>query len=176
VTAGVTIRAATVADVESVLPMVARVVALHEEWDAARYRALGDVVERYRSWLPERAGDARSVFLVASVGEGVVEGVMEGVVGFLVAGVEGNIPIYETVEFGFIHDMWVEPEWRCRGVAGALVREAVARFGGMGVKQVRLETAAGNEGARRVFAEAGFRVTAVEMSVEVDPNTLRTGR
>ena len=53
-TAGVTIRAATVADVESVLPMVARVVALHEEWDAARYRALGDVVERYRSWLPER--------------------------------------------------------------------------------------------------------------------------
>lgn len=167
-TAGVTIRAATVADVESVLPMVARVVALHEEWDAARYRALGDVVERYRSWLPERAGDARSVFLVASVGEGVV--------GFLVAGVEGNIPIYEVVEFGFIHDMWVEPEWRCRGVAGALVREAVSRFGGMGVKQVRLETAAGNEGARRVFAEAGFRVTAVEMAVEVDPNTLRTGR
>lgn len=171
-TAGVTIRAATVADVESVLPMVARVVALHEEWDAARYRALGDVVERYRLWLPERARDARSVFLVASAAGGAGE----RVVGFLVAGVEGNIPIYEVVEFGFIHDMWVEPEWRCRGVAGALVREAVARFGGMGVKQVRLETAAGNEGARRVFAEAGFRVTAVEMAVEVDPNTLRTGR
>lgn len=165
-TAGVTIRAATVADVESVLPMVARVVALHEEWDAARYRALGDVVERYRSWLPERARDARSVFLVAVEPGG-------GVVGFVVASVEGNIPIYEVKEFGFIHDMWVEPAWRGRGVAGGLARETLKRFWAMGVKQVRLETAAGNEGARRVFAEAGFRVTAVEMTADADPNTIR---
>ena len=33
-------------------------------------------------------------------------------VGFLIATVEREIPIYRLHEFGFIHDLWVEPEYR----------------------------------------------------------------
>ncbi|MFZ4573441.1 MAG: GNAT family N-acetyltransferase [Phycisphaerales bacterium] len=163
VTAGVVIRGAVAADVERVLPMVAGVVALHEEWDSARYGALPDVIERYRRWLPGRASDPRSVFLVAEAPAALV--------GFVVASVESNIPIYKVEEFGFVHDMWVEPAWRGRGIARGLATACVERFGAMGVRQIRLETAWRNEGARRVFRAAGFRETAVEMALDLPSPT-----
>jgi ribosomal protein S18 acetylase RimI-like enzyme len=84
-----------------------------------------------------------------------------------VATVEQEIPIYEVKEFGFIHDVWVEPPVRRMGVGRLLAQEAAARFRGMGVKQVRLDTAVANEGARRLFAGCGFRASATEMIVEV---------
>lgn len=148
------IRSATVEDVQAVLPMVRALCAMHGEMDSMRYGFLSDVVERYARWLPERAADARSVFVVAET---------ERVVGFLVATVEKNIPIYTLGEFGFIHDVWVDPRARGAGAARGMVSEAVAKFAAMGVKQVRLETAAANDGARKMFAACGFRVGAVEM-------------
>ena len=56
---------------------------------------------------------------------------------------------------------------RGRGLARALVREAVGRFARMGVTQVRLETARANDAARALFASCGFRVSSVEMLAEL---------
>ncbi|MGD9690119.1 MAG: N-acetyltransferase family protein [Phycisphaerales bacterium] len=149
------VRSATAADVPAVLPMVAAICALHEGLDPERYAMLPDVVARYERWLPQRATDPRSVFLVAE---------HEGrVIGFLVASIERNIPIYRLDEYAFIHDTWVEPGHRRRGVARELVREAVERFRALGVRQVRLETAGENEPARRLFASCGFRAGTIDM-------------
>jgi ribosomal protein S18 acetylase RimI-like enzyme len=153
------VRPATPADVPAVLPMVTAICAMHEAADPARYPMLPDVVQRYERWLPQRALDSRSVFLVAEE---------EGrIAGFLIGTVERNIPIYRLEEFGFIHDMWVEPEFRRRGLARGLVLAAVERFRALGVTQVRLETAAGNEAARRLFASCGFRVGTIDMLREL---------
>ena len=163
------IRPATPADVPAILPMVAALCAQHEAWDPERYGYLPGVVERYRRWLPQRAADPRSVLLIAedagtervverSPGSGAIP-----LAGFLVGTVEANIPIYTLTEFGFIHDMWVDPAQRRRGIARALVLAAVERFRAMGVSQVRLETATANEGARRLFESCGFRIGAVDM-------------
>lgn len=159
----VIVRPASAADVPAVLPMVRALCALHEAWDVERYGMLDDVVARYERWLPQRAVDARSVFLVA---EGITGGmpVPPGPLsGFLVGSVEASIPIYRVREFGFIHDVWVEPAARKNGVARALVEEALWRFSRMGVEQVRLETAAANDAARALFASCGFRVGTVDM-------------
>jgi ribosomal protein S18 acetylase RimI-like enzyme len=155
----VIIRPATVADVPAVLPMVRAICALHESWDASRYGMLPDVVDRYARWLPARAVDPRSVFLVAEA--------RAALAGFLIGTVEQNIPIYRVREYGFIHDVWVEPGHRRSGVARALVDEAVRRFKAMGVIQVRLETAAANDDARRLFEQAGFRLGAMDMLRDV---------
>lgn len=152
------VRPATADDVPAVLPMVASICAMHERLDPERYPMLPDVVERYERWLPFRAADARSVFLVAHTDAAPGE-----LVGFLVGTVEPNIPIYRLGEFGYIHDVWVEPAHRSRGHAGALVEGAVERFRAIGVSQVRLETAAANDAARRLFASRGFRVGTVDM-------------
>ncbi len=148
------VRRATTDDVESILPMVGSICAYHTGLDPARYDFLPDVVERYARWLPARATDPRSLLLVAEDLRPV---------GFLVATIEANIPVYRTGEFAYIHDVWVEREHRGRGHASGMVCEAVKWFRQSGVAQIRLETAAKNEAARRVFASCGFRVASMEM-------------
>ena len=59
---------------------------------------------------------ARIVWPIALLGVGL---------GFLVGTVEREIPIYRLAEFGFIHDLWVEPAYRNEGVARQMVMVAV---------------------------------------------------
>ncbi|MDZ7958238.1 MAG: GNAT family N-acetyltransferase [Aulosira sp. DedQUE10] len=152
------IRAATPADVPKVLPMVAKICALHDSWDSAKYGFLPHPERRYEQWLGRLANSERSVFLVAEDEENLVA--------FLVATVEREIPIYRLKKFAFIHDIWVEPEYRQQGLARQIVILAVERFQHMEVEQIRLDTAAINEAARRLLASCGFRISTIEMLME----------
>ncbi|MDZ8185107.1 MAG: GNAT family N-acetyltransferase [Nostoc sp. ChiSLP02] len=161
------IRQATTTDVPAVLPMVAKICALHESWDSAKYGFLANPEQRYENWLTRlansdgfaNASSVQSVFLVAE-NQGQL-------VGFLVATIEKEIPIYRLKEFAFIHDLWVEPEYRRNGIARQMVIQAVERFEQMGIKQIRLDTANANEPARRLFASCGFRISTIEMLREL---------
>lgn len=155
------VRSARVEDVPGVLPMVRSICDLHERRDPARYALLPDVVKRYARWLPERAVDDRSIFLVAERDD-------RSLAAFLVATVEEGIPIFVTQEYGWIHDIWVQPDARGTGLAGAMVRQVIARFRAMGLSQVRLETGMFNDVAREVFEREGFRPCTVEMLCELD--------
>ncbi len=155
------IRSAIPQDVPQVIPMVAKICALHESWDSAKYGFKDGVPEMYRGWLPVRAEDPRSVFLVAERDQSPSfsrdpTGSVPHLVAFLIATVEKEIPIYRLAEYGFIHDLWVEPEYRNEGVARQMAMLAIERFREIGVKQVRLDTAAPNEAARNLSHRAGF--------------------
>jgi ribosomal protein S18 acetylase RimI-like enzyme len=152
-------RPATPADVEQVLTMVGQIVRMHERLDRPRFAAGNDATESYRRWLAARSQDAESVFLVADRGGQCVA--------FLVATVEPSVPIYLTRSFGFIHDLWVEPDYRNEGIARQLVMLAIERFRQIGVNQIRLETAEANDVARTLFERCGFRVTTREMMLEM---------
>ena len=160
------IRPATPEDVPSVLPMVAEICAMHESWDPAKYGFRPNPAEMYRNWLIARATDPRSVFLVAKRPPGIGEAAR--LVGFLVATVEREIPIYRLKEYGFIHDVWVEPAYRHEGLGRQMVMLAVEKFREVGVPQIRLDTAAANEPARAMFARCGFRVSTIEMLCELE--------
>jgi ribosomal protein S18 acetylase RimI-like enzyme len=154
------IRSATSEDVPQVLPMVAKICALHENWDTAKYGFLPYPEQRYEKWLTRLANSSdRNVFLVAED-----EGKLGG---FLLATVEREIPIYRLQEYAFIHDIWVEPEYRQNGVAQQMVMLCVERFKEMKVQQIRLDTTAVNEAARRLFASCGFRISTIEMLKEL---------
>ena len=153
------IRPATADDVPIVLPMVQRLADLHQSWDPRRYPYLPEIGRRYDRWLRSRAADPRSVFLVAEVSPGKLAG-------FCVATVEGEIPIYRTEEIGFLHDLWVEEDYRHEGVGRQMTMLLIERFREMGIKQVRLETAAANEPARALFRSCGFRVSTMEMMLD----------
>ncbi|HTW94046.1 MAG TPA: GNAT family N-acetyltransferase [Tepidisphaeraceae bacterium] len=153
------IRSAKASDVPGVLPMVAKICGLHRQWDAAKYGFKPQPEEMYRRWLTHRADDPRSVFLVAE-GQGRL-------VAFLIGTVEAEIPIYQIEEYGFIHDLWVEEEYRNEGIGKQMTMMAVEKFAEIGVKQVRLDTAAPNDVARRLFEACGFRPSAMEMLLEI---------
>jgi ribosomal protein S18 acetylase RimI-like enzyme len=156
------IRPATPDDVPDVLPMVRQVCAFHEALDPAKYGFRDQPERMYDRWLVARAKDPRSVFLVADAGR---DG-RRNLAGFLIGTVEDEIPVYRLEEFGFIHDLWVEEKYRNEGVARQMVTLAVERFREIGVKQIRLDTAAQNEPARSLFAACGFRPSVVEMLLE----------
>ncbi|MBW4670791.1 MAG: GNAT family N-acetyltransferase [Cyanomargarita calcarea GSE-NOS-MK-12-04C] len=154
------IRPATPDDVLAVLPMVAKICALHETWDNAKYGFLPNPEQGYERWLKRLATQERSVFLVAE-DEGRL-------LGFVVATVEKEIPVYRLEEYAFVHDLWVEAEYRKQGVARELIMQTVERFQNLGVKQIRLDTVAINEAARRLFASCGFRISTIEMLKELE--------
>ncbi|OKH22091.1 GNAT family N-acetyltransferase [Chroogloeocystis siderophila] len=155
------IRPAEVTDVSAVLPMVASICALHETWDSAKYGFLPKPQQRYEQWLIAQAKNDKSVFLVAEDPQTKQLGA------FLIGTVEREIPIYRLREFGFIHDLWVEPQYRHAGVAKQMVLLAIEHFQRLGVQQIRLDTAAANEAGRRLFSACGFRVSTVEMLIEL---------
>jgi ribosomal protein S18 acetylase RimI-like enzyme len=133
---------------------------VHEAWDPAKYGFLPGPEVRYQRWMSTRASDPRSVFLVAE---------REGrLVGFIVATVEQEIPIYRLKEFGFIHDLWVEEEYRNEGVARQMTMLLIERFREIGVTQIRCDTAAKNDAARKLFASCGFRPSVTEMLLEME--------
>jgi ribosomal protein S18 acetylase RimI-like enzyme len=145
--------------------MVEKLAELHEQWDPQRYDYKPHPGEMYRRWLAARATDPQSVFLVADH-----ERLMRDVpflVGFLIGTVENAIPIYRTPRFGFIHDLFVEEDYRNEGIGRRLAVTAIEKFRDIGVPQVRLETAAPNEAARKLFESAGFRTSSIEMLVEI---------
>lgn len=160
------IRPATPSDVPTVLPMVAKICALHESWDAAKYGFLTNPALQYQRWLTKLTNSDRAVFLVADT-ETTKPKQAPILAGFLVGTVEGEIPIYRLKEYGFIHDIWVEPEYRNSGIARQMVKQTIELFSQMGVKQIRLDTAVPNEAARRLFSSCGFRTSTIEMLVEL---------
>ena len=160
------IRDAIPSDVPKVLPMVDSICALHKQLDSAKYGFLPDPGSMYERWLEARADDQQSVFIVAEREEKLV--------GFVVGTCEHEIPIYDIDRYGFIHDLWVDPDYRHEGVGRQLAMLAVERFAKLGMKQVRLDTAARNEGARLLFAKCGFRPSVIEMLVELDPTAQNT--
>ncbi|HEX8911009.1 MAG TPA: GNAT family N-acetyltransferase [Humisphaera sp.] len=161
-----TIRPATAADLPAVLPMVRKEAAFHEGLDPAKYPYRSDPGEVYRGWLTKRVTDERSVFLVA---DAAGRGEPPRPVGFLIGMVEAEIPIYRVREFGFVHDVWVDDDYRHEGVGRQLVMRAVERFKEIGVVQVRLDVVHTNEAARKLFEQCGFRPSVTEMLVELEP-------
>ena len=159
------IRPAAPDDVPAVLPMVAEICAQHERWDPAKYGFRENPAEMYRRWLTARSTDPRSVFLVAER-PAILQDV-PFLVGFLIGTVEREIPIYRLREYGFVQDLWVEPDYRNEGLARQMMTLAVERFGAIGVTQVRLDVLVSNDPARKLFEACGFRPTVLEMLLEL---------
>jgi ribosomal protein S18 acetylase RimI-like enzyme len=160
----VNVRPAQPNDVPAVLPLVRKVAAFHQALDPAKYSFKSDPGELYRAWLMRKTSDELAVFLVADV---AAAGEPPRVVGFLIGTVEAEIPIYTLREFGFVHDLWVEDDYRHEGIGRQLVMQAIERFSEIGVAQVRLDVLERNEPARNLFAACGFRASAVEMIREL---------
>ena len=159
------IRSARVDDVDQVIGLVRKIVALHDEWDPARFGALADAADMYRGWLENRCEDETSVFLVADRNDD--DAPASHVVAFLVATLDHNVPIYRVERFGFVHDLWVEADYRHEGIGQSMALLALERFKAIGATQVRLDTAARNDAARKLFERCGFRPSTIEMICEL---------
>ena len=75
----------------------------------------------------------------------------------------GFICVSDLPEGGsFLNFVWVEQDFRRRGIAEALMREALDRARAEGCRFVRLKTFSILEGARRLYARFGFVIDEVQ--------------
>lgn len=154
-----TLRPATTADVPAVLPLARRINQLHQDWDRERFGLREDFLLSYEPWLHRRVNDPQSVFFVAEVSGAIVA--------YLVGTVMDEVPIYWMPRCGWIHDIWVEPDYRNEGVGRQLMTLAIEKYRAAGITQLRLQTAAANDVARQLFAQCGFRPCTVEMLMQL---------
>jgi RimJ/RimL family protein N-acetyltransferase len=56
-----------------------------------------------------------------------------------------------------------------------MVMQTVERFQNLGVKQIRFDTVAINEAARRLFVSCGFRISTIEMLKELEVRSWKLG-
>jgi ribosomal protein S18 acetylase RimI-like enzyme len=159
-TTSMQIRPAQLTDIPDLLPMIAKICAAHESWDSAKYGFLPNPAQRYESWLNRLVQSPRDLCLVSEVDQRRI--------GFLIGTIEQEIPIYRLKEYAFIHDLWIEPEYRRSGIAKQLVQRAIAHFRQLEIAQIRLDTVQVNEAARQLFADCGFRISTIEMLVELN--------
>src|ERR1043165_4995695 len=157
--APVTIRSATSQDVAALGRLGAMLVRTHHEFDALRFLPATAQTERgYGSFLGTQLHEANVVVLVAE---------REGkVVGYTYAGVEGVDYMSLRGQAGGAYDIVVEPASRRHGIGRQLLDAVLKELHRRGAPRVVLSTATQNEAAQRLFSNAGFRRTMIEMTRE----------
>jgi ribosomal protein S18 acetylase RimI-like enzyme len=158
---GATVRAATQSD----LPVIGRLGALlvqeHHEFDPDRFIAASpQTAQRYGSFLGTQLAKPDVIVLVADrQGEAV---------GYAYATVEGYDYMSLRGPAGVLQDIVVDPAHRGHGVGRMLLDAVLAALTSRGAPRVVLSTAERNEPAQRLFANAGFRRTMIEMTRELN--------
>jgi ribosomal protein S18 acetylase RimI-like enzyme len=152
-----------------------RLVAMVAAADDAERALLPDLVIR----RPDRAHARRSFKrTLASQGSRMLVARCCRAGGRTAAGVIGMIGIdlhrarhrYVVVRrHAYVHTLFVEPAFRGLRVARRLVRRALRVAERAGAQQVRLEMAAANRAARRVYEERGFRVREMMFTLDLQP-------
>ncbi len=153
------VRSARPDDAQALGHLGALLVTLHHEFDPNRFIAPGPWTERgYGGFLVSQLDKMDVIVLVADVGGAVL--------GYAYAGLEGNDWMALRGPAGVIHDLVVDPGHRREGLGTALLQAALRTLAERGAPRVVLSTAKRNEAAQRLFVNAGFRPTMIEMTRE----------
>jgi ribosomal protein S18 acetylase RimI-like enzyme len=160
VNTSVTVRTATAADAAALGRLGALLVVDHHDFDPKRFIApLPNLAERYGQFLASQMDRSDKVVLVAERDGSVV--------GYAYAGIEGNDYMVLRGPAGEIYDLVVDPDHRRQGVGSNLLEAVLEALAKLGAPRAVLFTAAGNDSARTLFEQSGFRPTMIEMTREL---------
>jgi ribosomal protein S18 acetylase RimI-like enzyme len=133
-------------------------VRQHVGYDAGRYQPPADVAAAYAELFAEHLGRPESVLLVAEAGGEPL--------GYVFGAVEGPSLVSLTGRVGWVHDLYVSPNIREKGIGGGLLDAAVAALRRIGCPGgVLLGVAAHNSAAASLFRGRGFRPALQEMAL-----------
>ena len=156
----ITVRPATPADLPTLGRLGALLVRTHHDFDPARFIPATPQTENgYASFLGSQLETPSVSVLVAEDGGDVI--------GYTYAGVEGRDYMSLRGPAGVLYDIVVDPSRRRNGVGRLLLDATLAFLKSHEAPRVVLSTAVRNEAAQRLFEQAGFRRTMVEMTAEL---------
>lgn len=152
--AGIELRRATPADIETVIELVDTEIGRYREW-APDWTPIGPTPEMRERLSPLYEDDARAWILLAFDGDEAV-----GVVSLsLITGADARVPPEDTV---YLWQMFVRRDRQGSGLGGALLDRLIEEARRRGFRQVVLWTPAGAAQARRFYEREGFELTGEE--------------
>lgn len=126
----------------------------HTEYDEV-YQTSPQAERTMRRFLADLASGGHAFLFVATEPE-------EGrVIGFLSGELREGSPTFFPKTWASVDDIYVAPEHRSRGVGRELVRRCREWAAERGADGVSLQVAAGNERARKLYRDLGFREVSV---------------
>lgn len=159
-TASVTVRPGRASDVPAIGRLGAALVVEHHEFDADRFLApRPDMAETYGNFLGAQLERPDKTVLVAER-EGAA-------VGYVFAGLEGFDFMALRGPAGVVYDLAVDAGHRRQGIGKTLLEAALGWLAEHGAPRAVLFTAEKNANAQRLFEQAGFRRTMIEMTREL---------
>jgi GNAT superfamily N-acetyltransferase len=160
-------RLGNAADFHALVPVM-RKCWLRQQAHDATYRLHPDADERFARWIGSLAQDPRAM-MVVSEEQGTI-------VGFLVATVEKDAPIYLNQEFALVREWWVDPKYRGKGVGQALVDRAAVELARFKVMQLRIRTPERDGESRDALTWLGFRTASRELVLELPTSPAKPRR
>jgi hypothetical protein len=98
----VTTRLGNAGDFQGIVPMMRQYRLWEQQIDLALYALHPDAESRFRLWVAHMAEDPRSTLVVADE--------QGRLIGFVLATIERELPIYLYEEFAVVREWWVEPD------------------------------------------------------------------
>jgi len=157
----ITVRTGNAGDMQSVLPLLFRQMQERAAVDPGFFALRRDAAARFQKWLGPAMEDPRHIVVVAEADGGVV--------GYMIATVEQDLPIYVHDEFAVVRIMWVDPAFRGKGVAGQMLDLAARECGHFGLRQLRASAAVSREIEKHVLKKAGFRAAGITFLRDLRP-------
>ena len=111
------------------------------------YPPTDENVARWCRWVADAVRKGEIQVLVAKAGGRIVGYVLFG---------ERRSPLESPYRRGVIHDLYVRPGWRRRGLGTRLLEEALARLRATGVDLVTISVATTNRAALALYRKLGF--------------------
>jgi ribosomal protein S18 acetylase RimI-like enzyme len=152
----ITVRRATVVDIERAAALGAEIVRHHHRTNPTRFFLIDDIDQGYAWWLRQELERPGAVILLAEQAGQVV--------GYAYGAIEPRDWGVLLDEHGALHDLFVIPSARRSGVGRTLVQGLSDALTELGAKLLVLRVMVENEPARRLAESFGFATTMLELS------------
>jgi GNAT superfamily N-acetyltransferase len=154
----VTVRRATRKDARRVAEMAIKLAEQHRNYDSRRFSELAplDQAEEYYGSQTEAADAA---ILVAELENEIV--------GFTFIQYEAKDYANLLENAVWLHDIYIEETARGQNAGNLLMENSIKAAKELGADKLMLSVAAKNEFAKSFFESKGFRITMVEMMLEI---------
>jgi ribosomal protein S18 acetylase RimI-like enzyme len=152
------IREARVEDLPAIGALAGALVRFHHALDPKRYMLVDGVEAGYARYFRGELKDPAALILTAEDHGAII--------GYAYGRLEGRDWNALLEACGALHDLFVDPGARRRGVGRALLSAMVAALEAKGAPRILLHTAVQNHQAQALFAACGFRPTMLEMTRE----------
>ena len=163
----ITVRTGNAGDLHGVMPMFYSQLKERAGADPAFFALRRDAEERFRRWVGPALEDPRHALIMAEDGGASV--------GFLVATVEQDLPIFVHDEYAIVRALWVDPNRRGEGIAGQMLDLAARECRQYGLKQLRASAAVGSEMEKHVLTKAKFRAAGITFLRDLRPKRSGAG-